>query len=219
MKKGFIFRMTISALLICGALHAASAQAAAPTEQLKTTIDTVIKLLNDETLKRPEKFKERRALLRKAIIERFDFTEMSKRSLAAQWAKRTPQEKKEFVDMFTNLLEKSYMDKIEAYTDQTIEYNGESIDNDYVVVKTMVKAKDKEGIPIDYKLTKQGDQWLVYDVVVEGVSLVNNYRNQFNKIINSGSYADLVKKMKIKEAEILQGPSSSGKKKSTKESE
>ena len=123
------------------------------------------------------------------------------------------------MDMFTNLLEKSYMDKIEAYTDQTIEYNGESIDNDYVVVKTMVKAKDKEGIPIDYKLTKQGDQWLVYDVVVEGVSLVNNYRNQFNKIINSGSYADLVKKMKIKEAEILQGPSSSGKKKSTKESE
>ena len=214
MKKLLISWTTISVLFIGGALHAASVQAAAPTEQLKTSVDTVIQLLKDEALKRPGKFKERRAHLRKTIIERFDFNEMSKRSLAVHWAKRTPQEKKEFVDMFTNLLEKSYMDRIEAYTDEAVEYNGESIDNDYAVVKTTVKAKDKEGIPIDYKLTKQGDQWLVYDVVIEGVSLVSNYRNQFNKIISAGSYADLVKKMKVKEAEILQEPSS--KKKSTK---
>lgn len=214
MKRVLILWMTISVLFIGGALHAESVQSATPTEQLKASIDAVIKLLKDEELKRPEKFKERRALLRKAISERFDFAEMSKRALATQWAKRTPQEKKEFVDMFTNLLEKSYMDRIEAYTDEAVEYNGESIDNDYAVVKTEVKAKDKEGIPIDYKLTKQGDQWLVYDVVIEGVSLVNNYRNQFNKIISAGSYAELVKKMKIKEAEILQEPSS--KKKTTK---
>ena len=187
-------------------LHPTPVLAGAPTDQLKTSVDAVIKLLKDEDLKRPEKFKERRALLRKTIIERFDFTEMSKRSLAAQWAKRTPQEKKEFVDMFTNLLEKSYMDRIEAYTDQAVEYNGESIDNDYAVVKTAVNAKDKEGIPIDYKLIKEGDQWFVYDVVIEGVSLVSNYRNQFNKIISNGSYADLVKKMKAKEAEILEEP-------------
>lgn len=214
MKRVLILWTMTSTLFIGGALHAASVQAATPTEQLKTSIDAVIKLLKDEALKRPEKFKERRALLRKAIIERFDFNEMSKRSLATHWAKRTPQERKEFVDMFTNLLEKSYMDRIEAYTDEEVEYNGESIDNDYAVVKTTVRAKDKEGIPIDYKLTKQGDQWLVYDVVIEGVSLVSNYRNQFNKIISAGSYADLLKKMKIKEAEILKEPSA--KKKSTK---
>jgi len=219
MKRGLILWTTISVLFIGSALHTVSVQAAAPTEQLKTSIDAVLKLLKDPELKRPEKFKERRALLRKTIIERFDFNEMSKRALATQWAKRTPQEKKEFVEMFTNLLEKSYMDRIEAYTDEEIEYNGESIDNDYAVVKTTVKAKDKEGIPIDYKLTKQGDQWLVYDVVIEGVSLVNNYRNQFNRIISAGSYAELVKKMKTKEAEILKEPSGSGKKKSTKELE
>ena len=195
-----------AALLVAVILHPAPVRAGAPTDQLKTSVDAVINLLKDENLKRPEKFKERRALLRKTIVQRFDFTEMSKRSLAAQWAKRTPEEKKEFVDMFTNLLEKSYMDRIEAYTDEAVEYNGESIDNDYAEVRTTVKAKDKEGIPIDYKLLKQGDQWLVYDVVIEGVSLVSNYRNQFNKIINTGSYADLVKKMKTKEAEILQEP-------------
>ena len=205
MKKLLVSWAAIAALFI-GVLHAAPAQAGLPTDQLKSSVDAVINLLKDESLKRPEKFKERRALLRKTIIERFDFTEMSKRSLAAQWTKRTPQEKKEFVDMFTNLLEKSYMDRIEAYTDEAVEYNGENIDNDYAVVRTTVKAKDKEGIPIDYKLIKEGDQWLVYDVVIEGVSLVSNYRNQFNKIINSGSYADLVKKMKAKEAEILQEP-------------
>lgn len=207
----------ISALFFSGVLHAVPVQAGAPTDQLKTSTDAVLRLLNDEELKRPEKFKERRAVLRKTIVGRFDFAEMAKRALATQWAKRTPEEKKEFVDMFTNLLEKSYMDRIEAYTDEVIEYNGESIDNDYAVVKTMVKAKDKEGIPIDYKMIKEGDQWLVYDVVIEGVSLVNNYRNQFNKIISSGSYADLVKKMKTKETEILQEPST--KKKSTKGSE
>ncbi len=214
MKRVLILWTTISALFIGGALHAASVQAATPTEQLKTSIDAVLKLLKDEELKRPEKFKERRALLRKTISKRFDFNEMSKRSLATQWAKRTPQERKEFVDLFTNLLEKSYMDRIEAYTDEEIEYNGESIDNDYAVVKTTIRAKDKEGIPIDYKLAKDGDSWLVYDVVIEGVSLVNNYRNQFNKIISAGSYAELVKKMKVKEAEILKEPSS--KKKSAK---
>ena len=217
MKKLLVSWATISALFIGGLLHAAPAQGGPPTEQLKTSVEAVLKILKDEDLKRPEKFKERRALLRKTIVERFDFNEMSKRSLAAQWAKRTPEEKKEFVGMFTNLLEKSYMDRIEAYTDEAIEYNGETIDNDYAVVKTVVKAKDKEGIPIDYKLIKEGDQWLVYDVVIEGVSLVNNYRNQFNKIINSGSYTDLVKKMKAKEAEILQEPGA--KKKSTTGSE
>jgi len=217
MIKVLISCAAISALFIGDALHAASVQETSPTAQLKTSVEAVLNLLKDENLKRPEKFKERRALLRKTIIARFDFNEMSKRSLATQWAKRTPEEKKEFVDMFTNLLEKSYMDRIEAYTDEEVEYNGESIDNDYAVVKTTLKVKDKEGIPIDYKLTKQGDQWLVYDVVIEGVSLVNNYRNQFNKIIGSGSYEDLVKKMRTKEAEILQEPSA--KKKNTKGSE
>jgi len=105
MKKLLALWTMISALLIGGLLHAAPVQGGAPTEQLKTTIEAVLKLVKDEDLKRPEKFKERRALLRKTIVERFDFNEMSKRSLAAQWAKRTPEEKKEFVAMFTNLLE------------------------------------------------------------------------------------------------------------------
>src|SRR5215475_12843843 len=132
MKKLSLLWGAILAFFI-SMLPAAPVQAGAPTEQLKTSVDAVIKLLKDENLNRPEKFKERRALLRKTIVQRFDFTEMSKRSLAGQWTKRTPEEKKEFVEMFTNLLEKSYMDRIEAYTDEAVEYNGESIDNEYSV--------------------------------------------------------------------------------------
>jgi phospholipid transport system substrate-binding protein len=150
------------------------------------------------------------------ISERFDFEEMSKRSLATHWAEHTPQEKKEFVEVFTNLLERSYMDRIEAYTDEQVEYNNEKIDEGFAVVRTTITAKDKEPIPIDYKLIKEGDAWKVYDVVIEGVSLVNNYRNQFNKIISANSYQELLKKMKTKEAEILKEPSTGGKKKSSR---
>ena len=215
MKKArVILWMTIFLLWIGGVIHTESAQAAAPTEQLKTSIDAVIKILRDEGLKRPEKAKERRELLLKTIKERFDFEEMSKRTLATPWAKRTPQEKKEFTDIFTNLLQNSYMTRIEEYTDEEVEYSGEKIDDGFAVVKTTLRAKDKEGIPIDYKLIKEGDRWSVYDVVIEGVSLVNNYRSQFNRIISADSYPELVKKMKSKEAEILKG--SSGPKKSSK---
>jgi phospholipid transport system substrate-binding protein len=202
----------ISLVCISGVIHAASVQAATPTEQLKESIDQVLKILKDESLKQPGKDKERRAVIRKVIGQRFDFEEMSKRSLATHWAKRTPPEKKEFVEVFTNLLERSYMDRIEAYTDEQVEYNDEKIDEGYAVVRTTITAKDKEPIPIDYKLIKESDNWRVYDVVIEGVSLVNNYRGQFNKIISANSYQELLRKMKSKEAEILKG--SSGKKKS-----
>ncbi|MCX7913737.1 MAG: ABC transporter substrate-binding protein [Thermodesulfovibrionales bacterium] len=174
-----------------------------PTNQLKQTIDKVIEILNNKELKKPNKSEERRALLRKVTDERFDYEEMAKRALSVHWAKRTLQERKEFVTLFKDLLERSYMNKIEGYSDEVILYVSETIESDYSIVKTKIITKRNIEIPIDYKLFKTRGDWKIYDVSIEGVSLVSNYRNQFNKIIRAHSYEELVKRLRSKREEIL----------------
>lgn len=176
--------------------------AAEPTEQVKQTIDKVIDILNNKELKKPNKSDERRSLLRKATEVSFDYEEMAKRSLAIHWHKRTPQEKKEFTSLFSELLERSYINKIESYSDEKILYTDESVESYYSVVKTRIITKRNVEVPVDYRLLKTGNEWKVYDIVIEGVSLVSNYRSQFNKIIRKDSYKELVKKLKTKKEEI-----------------
>lgn len=175
-----------------------SALAGEPTEQVKKTVDAVIRILNDKELKKPEKTKERRTSIRQAVIKGFDFEEMSKRSLAANWKERTPAEQKEFVALYTDLLENSYINKIERYENEKVAYIDERTDGEYAVVKTKIFDGNKIAIPVDYKIVRKKDRWEVYDIVIEGVSLVNNYRTQFTQIIRSSSYNDLVKRMKEK---------------------
>ena len=177
------------------------ANAGVPTDQVKQTVDKVIDILKNKELKKPEKESERKAAIRKVVGERFDFEEMAKRSLALHWRNRTPQDKKEFVPLFSDLLERSYVKKIEKYTDEKILYTGEKIEGNYAVVDTKVITKRNVETPIEYRLLKEDAGWKVYDVVIEGVSLINNYRTQFNKIIRENSYQELVKRMKNKEEE------------------
>ncbi|MCX8030098.1 MAG: ABC transporter substrate-binding protein [Thermodesulfovibrionales bacterium] len=179
------------------------ALAAEPTDQLKQTIDKVIDILKNKELKKPNKTEERRNALRHVTDDRFDYEEMAKRSLSIHWAKRTPQEKKEFIKLYKELLERAYINKIESYTDETIVYASESIDGNFSTVKTKIITKKNMEIPVDYKLHKSGNKWLVYDISIEGVSLVSNYRNQFNKIIMTHSYEELIKRLRSKKEEIL----------------
>lgn len=172
-----------------------------PTDQVKKTIDGVINILKDEGLKSPQNQDKRRRLLKELIYKRFDFEEMGKRSLGIHWTKRSPEEKKEFIPLFSDLLERSYINRIESYRDEKIIYVDESIDNGYAIVKTKVVSKSNIETPIDYRLMRKDSDWFVYDVIIEGVSLVNNYRTQFNKIINSESYEGLIKRMKSKQEE------------------
>lgn len=181
---------------------AAFAHAGEPTDLAKQTTDKVIDILKNKELRKPEKTKERRALMRKVVSERFDFEEMAKRSLARYWNQRTPEEKKEFVALYTDLLERTYVKKVESYSDYKVMYAEETSDADYAVVKTKIIITSKNmDVPVAYKMEKKNGRWGVYDVVIEGVSLVNNYRNQFNRIIGSGSYAELVKRLKNKQDE------------------
>ena len=194
MRPLYFFCLVLCSLL----LMPLTVQAGEPVTLIKQTINEVIDILKDEELKKPDKGAERRAELRTAIGERFDFEEMAKRSLGLHWKKRTTEERQEFIPLYSDLLERSYVNKIESYTDEQILYTDESIDDDYASVKTKIITKRNVEIPIEYRLLKKNNQWGVYDVVIEGVSLVNNYRNQFNKIIRKDSYEELVKRMKDK---------------------
>ena len=178
--------------------------AGAPTDTMKTTIDEVLRIVRESDLKQPNKAEERRRMLERAVGARFDYQEMSRRALGAPWNTLSDQEKQEFVDLFRTLLTNSYSDKIETYSGEGVQYLNERMEKEYAEVRTKVLSGKTE-IPLDYRLINKGDDWRVYDVVVDGISLVNNYRGQFAKIIKSSSYADLVEQLR-KKSDKLKAP-------------
>jgi phospholipid transport system substrate-binding protein len=175
-----------------------------PTEQLRSMIDRVVKTLDDSELRKENGAVERRKAVRKIAEEIFDFGETAKRSLGRHWQARSAAEREEFVSLFADLLERSYIAKIELYSGERIAFAGDSIEGDQSVVRTRILTRQGAEIPIDYRMLKKGERWQVYDVVIEGVSLVANYRTQFNKIIQTSSFQDLVKRMKTKQEEFLE---------------
>jgi phospholipid transport system substrate-binding protein len=181
------------------------ADAGAPTDQLKAQIDRVLKVLDDPELKKDSRNRERRAAVRKIANDIFDFGETARRSLARHWQGRTPSERDEFVQLFSDLLERSYISKVELYGGEKIQYLGDAVEGDQAKVQTKLLTKGGSEIPIEYRMHRKGDRWLVYDVIIEGVSLVANYRTQFNKIIQTDSYQALIKKMKNKQEELGTG--------------
>lgn len=175
-----------------------SSVAGGPTEDVRETTDKLIAIVSDPAMKSADMSVERARRIRKAVDERFDWKEMSKRTLARHWKKRTDQEKDEFIDLFGKLLERTYLDKVEGYSGEQVLYVGERVEGNYgIVVVKIVTKKDTE-IRVKYKLKKKGGKWLVYDISIEGVSLVNNYRKQFNSIMTRSSYEDLMKKLRRK---------------------
>jgi phospholipid transport system substrate-binding protein len=176
-----------------------TAVAGAPTDQLRARVDRVLAVLEDPALKQEARAADRRAAIRAIANELFDFRELSQRTLARHWQGRTQAERDEFVELFADLLERSYIGKIETYSGgERVQYLGESPDGDLVTVRTRIVTKAGTEIPIDYRMHRAGDRWLVYDVVIEGVSLVANYRTQFNRIIQQTSFKDLLAKLAAK---------------------
>jgi phospholipid transport system substrate-binding protein len=188
-------------------------EAGVPTDQLKSATDRVLKLLQDPELKTPEKTEERRKRIRGVADDIFDWQETGKRALARHWQPLTPQQRNEFSALFADLVERSYIGKIEAYSGEKILYGGETLDGGgQAIVKTKLVTKSNTEIPIDYQMSKEGDRWRAYDVLIEGISLVANYRTQFNKIIAQSGYDELIKKMKSKQDELVTGRGAQGKK-------
>jgi len=202
MIRRFVSGLAAAGLLILStapAIWAATAQ-----EQLKGAIDRVVSTLDDPTMKGEGKAADRRAAVRKIANEIFDFAEIARRSLGRYWQPLTEPQRSEFVGLFGDLLERSYISKIETYGGEKIVYSGERMDGDLAVVSTKIITKNGTEVPIDYRLFRRGDSWKVYDVNIEGISLVSNYRTQFNKIIQTSGYNSLVDRMKAKQTEGLE---------------
>ena len=177
------------------------------TEDLKVTIDAVIKIVTDPVYKKDTSV--RREKLRELFGKRFNYKQMVIRSLAKDWDERTPEEREQFIDLFRQLLEKSYAGKLESYKDEKIVYLDEQVKGEYALVKTQIIRNDAT-IDVDYKLFNEDGEWRVYDFVIERVSMIRNYRSQFTKIIRKDSYSGLVAKLekKIKDIESKDGDDS-----------
>ncbi|MCW5783553.1 MAG: ABC transporter substrate-binding protein [Nitrospirales bacterium] len=172
-----------------------------PTVVVRGTIDEVIRLVSDEGLKTPDQATHRRQLLEEIIGQHFDFEEMAKRSLAAHWRNRSEAEHQEFAALFQSLLSKTYAGKIENYSGEKVQYLKERMKDSYAEVQTTI-VSNKTEISLDYRLLLKDGDWRVYDVVVDGVSLVKNYRVQFDRIIRHSSYEELVKTLRDKSGDI-----------------
>lgn len=161
------------------------------------TIDEVLGIIQDKELKQAPRAEERRKRLEQAVENRFDYQEMSRRALGAPWSTLEDKDKQEFVALFKTLLANSYADKVETYSGEGVQYLNERTEKDYAEVRTKMLTGKTE-IPLDYRLLNKGVEWRVYDVVVDGVSLVSNYRGQFSKILRSSTFPDLLEQLRKK---------------------
>ena len=194
MLHKLIFRTSVLLLLIFALVT--PSLAGEPTDHVRKTTDKMITILSDPVLK--NNVEERRKMLRSTLSERFDWREMAQRSLADHWQSLSEEEKKEFVPLFTDLLENTYMKRIENYSGDKVSYEAERVKGNYSLVKVTIFTDKQVEIPVVYKMKKEGPEWMIYDASIEGVSLVNNYRQQFDSVILSSSYQALVEKLKEK---------------------
>jgi phospholipid transport system substrate-binding protein len=191
-------RLRVIAALILMVGVAGNGWAGTPADQVRLQIDRAVKILTDPGLRAPGREQERHAAVRRIAEENFDLGEMARRTLGPHWRGRTEAERAEFVTLFGDLLDRAYFTRIAAYDGETITVLGDSIDGDLATVRTKIVTKQDTEIPVDYRMRRRGERWMVYDVLIEGVSLVANYRAQFAKIIQTSSYAALVDKLRAK---------------------
>jgi phospholipid transport system substrate-binding protein len=175
-----------------------SVRAGEPTDQIRLAMDKAIQVLNDPGYQSEDKKKERLNRLREIVNEIFDFDEMAKRALGSHWRQRSSTEQKEFVALFRVFLEKTHADKIDLYNGEKVLFSREVLEKDFAEVDSTVVNKRGETFSVIYRLRRRDDKWKVYDVVAEHISLVNNYRSQFSRVISNSSYEELVKKIKEK---------------------
>ena len=189
--------------LAVGVMSPGVARAGEATEQLKVQLERVLKVVQDPEVKKAGRVAERRAI-RKIAEEIFDFDDTARRTLARHWAQRSPAERTEFISVFTDVFEHAYLSKVELLQGDRVAYLDETMDAGVATVRTRLMTKQGSQLGVDYRMHQRGGagRWLVYDVLIEGVSLVDNYRNQFNSVIQRSSYPDLLRRLKTIQAQL-----------------
>lgn len=200
--------VTVVVLALTGALPA-GAGAGSATDELRPAIDKVVRILDDPALKGEARTSERRAALGSVMGSTIDFPAAARRAMAAHWRPRTDAEREEFTGLFKDLVTYSYIRLMEPYAGETVQIVGESQTDGLTTVMTRIQRRHGQPVPVDYRMHLQGTRWLIYDVLMDGVSLVGNYRVQFNAIIQTGSYGELVHRMRARLAELRQTPAAS----------
>jgi phospholipid transport system substrate-binding protein len=170
----------------------------APTEQIQATTDKILAILTDPALKAPEMIEEKKRMIRKVVDERFDWAAISRRALGRHWRKMTADEKRAFVPLFGQMLEQTYLSRVGEYSGEKVSYEDEKVDGIYGVVKVKIRSDTHGVISVKYRVWNKKDEWFIYDISIEGVSLVNNYRSQFNNILMKSSPSELIKKLEEK---------------------
>jgi phospholipid transport system substrate-binding protein len=178
----------------------APAFADAPAQELQSRVDRAVQVMNDPAVKGPAHLVERRARVRKIADEIFDFTEMGKRALSVHWQELAHADRERFVRLFSDLLDRAYFEKIDAYNGEKVTYFTPRVDGSQATVPTRVVTEKGTDMPVEYRMRQEGGRWLVYDVVIDGVSLVSNYRAQFDRIIRTGSVNELLRRMEAQAA-------------------
>jgi len=171
-------------------------------DSVRMSVESIIGILKDTGLDKPAK----REKIRVVIAERFDFRAMSQRTLATNWRKASKEEQQQFISLFKELIQNTYIGRVESYTNEEVKYPGEKVTNDRAVVDTLIVTSSKE-IPVTYRLYLKSGRWLVYDVNIEGVSLISNYRNSYQEIVKREGFSGLLAKMEEKVKELANAPS------------
>jgi phospholipid transport system substrate-binding protein len=188
----------LAVALVLAAGLAAPARAGAPTDQVREYTDAVIKVLEDPALKADDKRGERRAAVRKIAIEIFDVQETARRALGPHWQQRTPEQREEFVHLFADLLEQTYISKIDLFGGERLRFTEEKVDGQHAIVRARVLTRQSTEVPVEARMLRRAERWLVYDILIENISLIGNYRAQFDRIIRTSSYDDLVKRLRTR---------------------
>ena len=189
----------LAAVLAATAVAVGSAWAGAPTEQVRQYTDQVVKILENPELRSADK----RAAVRKVAIEVFDVNETARRALGTHWQTRSGAERDEFVHLFADLLERTYISKVDLFGGERLRYTAETVDGDFAIVRAKVITKKGAEIPVEARMLKKGDHWLIYDIAIENVSLIANYRTQFDRIIRTASFQELVRRLRDNREQFL----------------
>ena len=188
----------VAAALVVGGVT--PALAGVPTETVRDYTDAVVRVLEDPTLQADDRRAERRAAVRKIAIDIFDIQETARRALGHHWQQRTPQEREEFVQLFADLLERTYISKIDLFGGERLKFTDEKVDGEHAVVRAKIISKEGTEVPVEARMLNRTGRWQIYDIVIENISLVGNYRSQFDRIIRSSSYAELAKRLRMQNA-------------------
>jgi phospholipid transport system substrate-binding protein len=194
MTQVLALAVVVVALLLGGV---AAALAGVPTETVRDYTDAVVRVLEDPALKTDDRRAERRAAVRKIAIDIFDVQETARRALGHHWQQRTPQEREEFVQLFADLLERTYIDKIDLFGGERLKFTEEKVDGEHAVVRAKVVTKQGTEVPVEARMLNRTGRWQIYDIVIENISLIGNYRSQFDRIIRSSSYGELAKRLRM----------------------